>query len=356
MTLILTNDEIAAVLSMGDCIEALEDAFREQAQGRAINQIRYDVNMPLEERTERNARYEFKTMVGILPKVGVAALRMSSTLNHRPIVDGVERSERLFIAGGDRTVGLVQLYSVHTGEPLAIMPDGIIQAMRVGATYGLAIKHLARPESSRLGLLGSGWQARFQIAAAAAARNLAFVKVYSPNPEHRDLFAGAMGDLHHLNVCAVSSAAEATHDVDILISATNSRAPTITENMIQPGMHIAAIKSQEWSDATLAKGDLIVAVSADEYLTYSAGGGQYGRQTPASESKFMEGRELPLLEDIIAGKAAGRTRRDQITMLRNGSGIGIQFAAVAAKAYENAKTLGYGREIPTDWFTQAVNT
>lgn len=356
MTLIFTNDEIAAALSMGDCIDALEDALREQAQGRTINQIRYDVNVPLEQRPERNARYEFKTMVGILPKVGVAALRMSSTLNHRPIIDGVERSERLFVAGGDRTVGLVQLYSVHTGEPLAIMPDGIIQAMRVGATYGLAIKHLARSESSRLGLLGSGWQARFQVAAAADVRKLALVKVYSPNPEHRELFARAMSELHHLNVCAVSSADEASHDVDILISATNSRAPTITQDMIQPGMHIAAIKSQEWSDATLAKGDLIVAISVNEYLAYSAGEGQYGHQIPASESKFIKDRELPLLEDIIAGKIAGRTRSDQITMLRNGSGIGIQFAAVAAKAYENGKTLGYGREIPTDWFTQVVNT
>ena len=356
MTLIFNNDEIAAALSMRDCIEALEDAFREQAQGRAINQIRYDVNVPLEQRPERNARYEFKTMVGILPKVGVAALRMSSTLNHRPIIDGVERSERLFLAGRDRTVGLVQLYSVHTGEPLAIMPDGIIQAMRVGGTYGLAIKYLARSDSSGLGLLGSGWQARFQVAAAACMCNLALVKVYSPNGEHRERFARALSELHHLNVCAVSSAAEAACDVDILISATNSRSPTVTEDMVQPGMHIAAIKSQEWSDATLAKGDLIVAVSANEYLTYYAGEGQYGRQIPASESNFMNSSELPLLEDIIAGKVAGRTRSDQITMLRNGSGIGIQFAAVAAKAYEQAKTLGYGREIPTDWFTQAVNT
>jgi alanine dehydrogenase len=356
MTLILTNDEIASALSMRACIDALEDAFREQAQGRAINQIRYDVNVPLEQRSERNARYEFKTMVGILPKVGVAALRMSSTLNHRPIVDGVERSERLFLAGQDRTVGLVQLYSVHTGEPLAIMPDGIIQAMRVGGTYGLAIKYLARSDSSKLGLLGSGWQARFQVAAAASVCELALLKVYSPNPEHRERFARAMSDLHQVSVCAVSSAEEAVRDVDILISATNARSPTIMEGMVQPGMQIAAIKSQEWSDATLAKGDLIVAVSANEYLTYYAGEGQYGRQIPASESKFMNGRELPLLEDIIAGKIAGRTRRDQITMLRNGSGIGIQFAAVAAKAYEHAKALGYGREIPTDWFTQALNT
>ena len=165
-----------------------------------------------------------------------------------------------------------------------------------------------------------------------------------------------MSELHHFKACAVSNADEAVRDVDILISATNSRSPTITADMVQPGMHIAAIKSQEWSDATLAKGDLIAAVSANEYLTYYGGEGQYGRQIPASESTFMNSGDLALLEDIIAGKIAGRTRREQITMLRNGSGIGIQFAAVAAKAYERAKELGYGREIPTDWFTQTVNT
>jgi ornithine cyclodeaminase/alanine dehydrogenase-like protein (mu-crystallin family) len=272
------------------------------------------------------------------------------------MVDGVERSERLFTANQNRTVGLVQLYSVNTGEPLAIMPDGIIQAMRVGATYGLATKYLARADSAKLGLLGSGWQARFQIAAAAAVRNLTLIKVYSPNPAHRESFAREMNELHRLKVCAVPTPEEAVRDVDVLISATNSRRPTITEEMVQPGMHIAAIKSQEWNDATLAKGDLIAAVSSNEYLTYYAGEGQYGRQLPASESTFMTGRELPLLEDIIVGKIAGRTRPDQITMLRNGSGIGIQFAAVAAKAYARAEELGYGREIPTDWLTQAVNT
>jgi len=356
MTLILTNEEVAAAISMRDCIEALEDGFREQAQGRAINQIRYDINVPLKQRAERNARYEFKTMVGILPKVGMAALRMSSTLNHRPLINGVERSERLFLAGGDRTVGLVQLYSVVTGEPLAFMPDGIIQAMRVGGTYGLAVKYLARSDATRMGLLGSGWQAKFQVAAAAEARRLSVVKVYSPNADHRERFARSMSELHDLSVYPVASAEEAASNVDILISATNSRVPTIMEHMVQQGMHIAAIKSQEWTDTTLAKGDLLVAVSANEYLTYYAGEGQYGRQIPASESNFTITREVPLLEDIITGKVDGRTRSDQITMLRNGSGIGIQFAAVAAKAYEHARKLGLGREVPTDWFTQSVNT
>ena len=69
----------------------------------------------------------------------------------------------------------------------------------------------------------------------------------------------------------------------------------------------------------------------------------------------MNGRELPLLEDIIAGKIAGRIRGEQITMLRNGSGIGIQFAAVAAKAYEHAKQLAMdGKSPPIGSLKQSI--
>ncbi|HLQ34044.1 MAG TPA: ornithine cyclodeaminase family protein, partial [Chloroflexota bacterium] len=189
MALMLSNDDVAQVLSMDACMAALEDAYRELAAGRAVNQLRYDTNMPLPDRPERQARYEFKTMMGILPKAGVAALRMSSTLNHRPIRYGVERAERLYLAPGGGTVGLIQLYSTETGEPLAFMPDGMVQGMRVGGTFGLAVKYLARPEASTVGLLGSGWQARFQVASTSLARKVRLFKVYSPNPEHRLQFA-----------------------------------------------------------------------------------------------------------------------------------------------------------------------
>ena len=76
-------------------------AFREQAEGRAINQIRYDVNVPLKQGPKETPVMNFETMVGILPQNwGVAALRMCFQLLKSPaLVDGVERSERLFFAG-----------------------------------------------------------------------------------------------------------------------------------------------------------------------------------------------------------------------------------------------------------------
>jgi ornithine cyclodeaminase/alanine dehydrogenase-like protein (mu-crystallin family) len=351
--LILSNEDIAGILTMRSSMDALEDAYKEQAAGRAVNQLRYDTTMPLPERPEREARYEFKTMVGIIPKFGMAALRMSSTLNHRPIRYGVERAERLYVAPGDGTVGLIQLYSTETGEPLAFMPDGFIQGMRVGATFGLAAKYLARKDSSVMGLLGSGWQARFQVAATCVARNLSLVKVYSPNAEHREQFAHQVGEECRVRIQPVETIEEAARDVDILVAATNARAPLITGEMVRRGMHVSAVQN-EISDEALARADLLVSHTEQNYWIYQGGKGQYG-QPVTHGSKSLRYGEMPLLDDVIAGKVKGRGSEDAITMFR-GHGLGLQFAAVAAKAYELAKEKRLGHEIPTEWFTQTLHT
>ena len=62
--------------------------------------------------------------------------------------------------------------------------------------------------------------------------------------------------------------------------------------------------------------------------------------------------KFPLLEQIIAGATQGRIRDDDVAIFRSGSGMGVQFAAVAARVYELARAQGLGHEIPTDWFTQ----
>ena len=211
MVLVLSNEDVARVLTMAECMAALEEGYREQAAGRAVNQLRYDTNMPLPERPERQPRYEFKTMVGVIPSMGVAALRMSSTLNHRPLVYGEERAERLYLSpvtgaptGG--VVGLIQLYSTDTGEPLAFLPGRHRPGHACRRLYGLAVKYLARPDATRIGLLGSGHEAHFQVASALVARPIAQVKVYSPNPEHREQFAAEMEDEHGIEVQAVASA------------------------------------------------------------------------------------------------------------------------------------------------------
>lgn len=162
MTLILSNEEVARVLTMESCLDVLEDAYKEQAEGRAINQLRYDTEVPVE-RNGVPCNYQFKTMVGIIPKFGVCALRMSSTFEFWQEVHGLTRVDRIPISTGNRLVGLVQLFSLENGDLLAVYPDGYVQGMRVGGTYALATKYLARKDSKVLGLYGSGHQARFWV-------------------------------------------------------------------------------------------------------------------------------------------------------------------------------------------------
>ena len=88
-----------------------------------------------------------------------------------------------------RYVGLVLLFSCENGEPLAIMPDGMLQRLRVGATNGLAMKYLARRDATAVGILGSGWQAGAQLMAACAVREIETIRCFSPNPERCAAFS-----------------------------------------------------------------------------------------------------------------------------------------------------------------------
>lgn len=121
MTLILSNEEVAALLSMPECIAVLEDAYRDLAAGRGVNRRRSDSFAPT---SRPDALYSLKSMDGIVPGLGVGAVRINSDVVTWPTRGGGQRREKVPAAGG-RYVGLVLLFSAETGEPLAIMPDGL---------------------------------------------------------------------------------------------------------------------------------------------------------------------------------------------------------------------------------------
>src|SRR5215471_16291186 len=186
MTLILSNDDVEKVLTMRECMAALEDAYAELAEGRGISRLRSDSFAP----TNRgDALYSLKSMDGVCPKLGVGAVRINSDIITWPDDGGTARRVKVPAAPNQRYVGLVLLFSVENGEPLAIMPDGVMQRMRVGAANGLGVKYLARKDATTVGILGSGWQAGAQLMAACAVREIAKIRCYSPNAQNRESFA-----------------------------------------------------------------------------------------------------------------------------------------------------------------------
>lgn len=351
MTLILSNDDVKAALNVRECLDVMEESYREQAASRAVNRPTCHSYLP---HSLPNSTYSFKSVDGGVGKLGVLALRVTSDIVQEQQAHNSVRLEKLPLAGKGRFVGLVQLFSAATGELLAIMPDGFIQQTRVGVTSALGMKVMARKNSEVLGLIGSGGQARSHYRYMTAVMPLKKVKVFSPNPEHRRAFVEEMARETGVAGEPASSAEEAVKDSDVICSATNSSRPVVKPDWLERGMHYNSIREFETDLAALDKCDLVA--------IHTHFGGIFHYQPPGivedmpgvRREKPRDWTRYPEICDLIAGKTPGRTDDQQITFFLNNVGTGVQFAAMGHCAYQGAKGKGLGREIPSDWFLQDI--
>ena len=230
MVTILDNDEIDKVLTPKLCLQALEEAYWDLADGRAATMLgremvttrltevaRYDVG-------EGETYYTLEPQTGLVPRYGVGAVRIKSDVMHWSRVGDAVRRTKVPAAPDNRYCGVIMLFDIRSCAPTALLPDGMIQRMRVGATSALGVKYLARPEARTVGLIGAGWQAGAQLLTVAEIRSIRRIKAFSPNQKRREAFAAEISQRLGLEVQPVSSAEEAASGVDILLSATNAHA------------------------------------------------------------------------------------------------------------------------------------
>ena len=204
--LVLSNEEIGKLLTIEECMAALEPMYRDVAAERVLFSPRVDNIGP---HSLQGAYYAFKHMGGTWPREKVQALRINSDVVTHPLVAGKPRRVKQPLAPsstGGRWVGLVLLFNTETGALMAMFPDGVMQNLRVGATSGLGLRHLARDDAQTLALIGSGWQAVTQLSAALAVRRFREVRVYSPRRETREAFVVEQRRLHEIDLRAVDSA------------------------------------------------------------------------------------------------------------------------------------------------------
>src|SRR6202790_5555362 len=254
MTLILSNDDADKLLTMPECIDVLEEAYVELAEGRGVSRTRSDCITPT---GRADALYSLKTMDGVVPKLGVGAVRINSDIVTWPKRGNNIRREKVPAAPGNRYVGLVLLFSTETGEPLAIFPDGVMQRMRVGAANGLGIKYLARQDATTVAILGSGWQAGAQLMAVCAVRDITTIRCFSPNAANRDAFTRQMSETLGIDVVPVAQPEEAITGADIVMCATNSVDHIFFERWIEPGVHLSSIKIPEIEPNAVNRADRV---------------------------------------------------------------------------------------------------
>jgi ornithine cyclodeaminase/alanine dehydrogenase-like protein (mu-crystallin family) len=357
MTLILSNDDVGKLITMPDCIAVLEEAYGELAEGRGVSRTRSDCITPTTGRAD--ALYSLKSMDGVIPKLGVGAVRINSDIVTWPKKGNNVRREKVRAAPGGRYVGLVLLFSVDNGEPLAIFPDGVMQRMRVGAANGLGAKYLARKDAASVGILGSGWQAGAQLMAVCSVRPVETIRCFSPNAENCKAFAREMNALLGVAVTPVAAAEDAISGADIVMCATNTVDPIFFERWIEPGMHLSSIKRPEIEANAVKRADRVVIHTNDARPIHA-----FARDLMVPEAADGRGWEvaedvdfnkLPTLPDLITGRVQGRGCDREVTCFINNLGLGYQFAAVGSLLYRNAKDSGAGRDLPTDWFTEDVH-
>jgi alanine dehydrogenase len=344
MVLVLKNDQMENLVPMNEEIAAIEQAFRELGEGKAMIAPRARLRTPWK---EEGGQYYFNNIMGLVPGMKSMALRIDSSFSKEVQVAGSKRR----VYPGD-FIGLVMLFDMDTCNILAIMDDHFISTLRVGATSAVASKYLARKDAKVMALLGSGEQAKTQVTAHACVRNLKKVKVFSPTKANREKFAKEMSAETGIEVVAVDSAEEAVRGSDIVTAATNTVDPVIQGKWVEPGMHLNSIVGgdgflprKELDDEAVTKSDLIVVGYKPQIFL-----DKQAEFHDRLERGLVKAENLHELGDLLNGKCRARQSEKEITFFKNNTGMGIQFAATAHLMYEKAKAKGIGTELPLELF------
>lgn len=341
------------VLDAAASIKAVEEGYRAWGAGQGA------INPKTELHVYRDQGYYNLGLIhGAVEPMGVAALRIKS--DYFTQTGATSYGDKHAGVEG-RFCGLVLLFNSTNGLPLAILNDGHIQHMRVAAAAAVAAKYLARVNSERLCILGSGGMAHAHAEALCSVRSIKTINVFSPNQEHRETFAETIGARLKVDVQTHARPEDAVKGSDIVACCTNSnRKEVLLGDWLEPGMHLTTVLGAELGQTAAQRIDHAVKNQPVRDLTnhFSVAGKPpdgviprpQGWKSPAVTA------EMPLLSDVILGNLAGRTSDRQITYFSNNEGTGIQFAAAGAAVLERLEQRNFAgvAKVPLAWFLEDI--
>ena len=208
--------------------------------------------------------------------------------------------------------------------------------------------------------------ARTYLLAFNEVRKIREVKVFSPTKSNREAFANEMGQKLGIRIVPAERSEDVLRGSDIVATCTDSIEVIVNDPaLIEPGMHLTCVKSNEWNPEIVKKADLIIKMGRPT-LNLDVGQMRIGGEAAVVAGNEAEIRRIanpkvdifstnfPLLTDIMSGKLKGRTDKNQVTFFANSGTQGLQFASTAGFVVREAKRRGLGQQIPTDWFLQDI--
>ena len=203
---------------------------------------------------------------------------------------------------------------------------------------------MAREDATKVGLIGTGLQARTQLLAIVQVRKIERVRVFGRDPARRTKFSSEMAERLTMPVDAVDTAEAAVRDAHIVVTATTASQPVLNDSWLRPGVHINAIganfpQKRELDAEAVKRSNVIVADSREQSKL------EAGDLMQVFGEDAQRWTEVGELADLVSGKVAGRTKASEITLFKS-NGIAIEDIVVAGRIFEMARERGIGRQIP----------
>jgi len=325
--LFLTSDDVSGLATPDEYVAAVREGYRQRGEGA-----------PAEPRTKL-VNDEPKGMLtgysAVLPDTGAMGGYMYAA--------GFGAGDAWFVT---------PLFDAESGEPKALLDGASMNPFKTGAAGAVGVDALAREDASTLAVIGSGAQARGQLRATAAVRDLDSVWVYSPTKESRESFAAEMNERLDAAVAAVASNAAAVEGADVVITATTASEPVFDGDMLDDGTHVTAMgqyhpEKHELDATTVERAKYVLDLR--ERATQDAG----SLINAIDEGVVSEDHVHAELGEVVAGKVPGRESDEEITVLDSG-GTGIETVAAAQMLYEKAREEGLGSTISLSPASEAL--
>ncbi|UCH10535.1 MAG: ornithine cyclodeaminase family protein [Fidelibacterota bacterium] len=306
----ITRDQIIAVLPQLDLLPIIEEGFRAYSAGDAVVP---PVGELLLDKGEVHIKY------GYLKGGSYYVIKIAS---------GFFANPKIGLPTGN---GLMLLFNQDTGEPVSILQDeGYLTDVRTAIAGAIAAKYLAPSEVERIGIVGTGVQARLQLEYLKSVTPCRKVLVWGRGSEQLARYQQDMASQGY-SVEVTPDSGAVLQSCNLIVTTTPAREPLLASANLQPGTQITAMGSdtlqkQELEPEILQVADLVVADSISQCLVR-------GEIHHALDSGHIAQGDIIELGNIIAGNSAGRTAPDQIT-IADLTGVAVQDIQIATAVYE----------------------
>jgi len=321
--LVLTRREVAALLTMDQCIAAVQRAFTLHAEGRSLGPGVLAVHAG-------GGSFHVKA-AGLELSRSYFAAKTNANFPGNPARFGLPTIQ-----------GLVLLFDAERGEPLAVLDSVEITILRTGAATAVAARYLARPDARTATIAGCGNQGRVQLRALKAVRPVTRAFAYDADRGTAERYAAELSAELDIDVAVADRLADAARASDLVVTCTPSRAPILFRDDVRPGTFVAGVGAdnehkQELDPALLGAATVVV-----DSLEQCATIGDLHHALVAGV--MARGQVRAELGEVVAGRKPGRIDGEEIVVF-DSTGTALQDVAAAAAVYERARAAGIGTTI-----------